>query len=197
MTSDLDHIDPIALFAEWYGEAQNCGLKEPSAVTLATADSDGRPTARMVLLKGYDERGFVFYTNNESRKGDALRENPFAALCFYWPPLDRQLRVEGAVEPVSEQEADAYFASRDRQARIGAWASAQSRPMEGRFVLEMEIARFAAKYAIGEVPRPPHWSGYRVHPERIEFWSHGAFRLHDRRVFTRQGDGWTAERLFP
>ena len=197
MTSDLDHIDPIALFADWYGEAQNCGLKEPSAVTLATADSDGRPTARMVLLKGYDARGFVFYTNTESRKGDALRENPFAALCFYWPPLDRQLRVEGAVEPVSEQEADAYFASRDRQARIGAWASAQSRPMEGRFVLETEIARYAAKYAIGEVPRPPHWSGYRVHPERIEFWSHGAFRLHDRRVFTRQGDGWTAERLFP
>ncbi len=197
MTTDLDQIDPIALFAEWYGEAQNCGLKEPTAVTLATADSNGRPTARMVLLKGHDARGFVFYTNNESRKGDALRENPFAALCFYWPPLDRQLRVEGAVEPVSEEEADAYFASRDRQARIGAWASAQSRPLEGRFALEKEIARYAAKYAIGEVPRPPHWSGYRVHPDRMEFWSEGAFRLHDRRVFTRQGDGWTTMRLFP
>jgi len=197
MTSDLDAIDPIALFAEWYGEAQDCGLKEPTAVTLATADGQGRPTARMVLLKGHDERGFVFYTNTESRKGEALRDNPFAALCFYWPPLDRQLRVEGPVEPVSDAEADAYFASRDRQSRIGAWASAQSRPLEGRFVLEREIARFAAKYAVGSVPRPPHWSGYRISPMRMEFWSQGAFRLHDRRVFTRDGDGWTAMRLFP
>ena len=197
MTSDLDAIDPIALFAEWYGEAQDCGLKEPTAVTLATADGQGRPTARMVLLKGHDERGFVFYTNTKSRKGEALRDNPFAALCFYWPPLDRQLRVEGPVEPVSEAEADAYFASRDRQSRIGAWASAQSRPLEGRFVLEREIARFAAKYAVGSVPRPPHWSGYRISPMRMEFWSQGAFRLHDRRVFTRDGDGWTAMRLFP
>ena len=197
MANNLDHIDPIALFAEWYGEAQNCGLKEPTAVTLATADSNGRPTARMVLLKGHDERGFVFYTNKESRKGDALRENPFAALCFYWSPLGRQLRVEGAVEPVGEEEADAYFASRDRPARIGAWASAQSRPMKGRFVLEKEIARFTAKYAVGAVPRPPFWSGYRISPDRIEFWSQGTFRLHDRRLFIRQGDGWTAERLFP
>lgn len=197
MTSKLDATDPIALFAEWYGEAAKCGLKEPTAVTLATADGQGRPTARMVLLKGHDERGFVFYTNTQSRKGDALRENPFAALCFYWPPLGRQLLVEGAVEPVAEEEADAYFASRDRQARIGAWASAQSRPMEGRFVLEREIARFAAKFAVGEVPRPPHWSGYRLTPDRIEFWREGAFRLHHRRVFIRQGDGWTTMRLFP
>ncbi len=197
MTSELEGDDPIALFAEWYGEAAKCGLKEPTAMTLATADGQGRPTARMVLLKGHDERGFVFYTNTESRKGDALRENPFAALCFYWPPLGRQLLVEGAVEPVAEEEADAYFASRDRQARIGAWASAQSRPMEGRFVLEREIARFAAKYAVGDVPRPPHWSGYRLTPERIEFWCEGAFRLHHRRVFVRQDDGWTMTRLFP
>lgn len=197
MTSKLDATDPIALFAEWYGEAAKCGLKEPTAVTLATADGQGRPTARMVLLKGHDERGFVFYTNTQSRKGDALRENPFAALCFYWPSLGRQLLVEGAVEPVAEEEADAYFASRDRQARIGAWASAQSRPMEGRFVLEREIARFAAKFAVGEVPRPPHWSGYRLTPDRIEFWREGAFRLHHRRVFVRQGDGWTTMRLFP
>lgn len=197
MTSKLDATDPIALFAEWYGEAANCGLKDPTAVTLATADGQGRPTARMVLLKGHDERGFVFYTNTQSRKGDALRENPFAALCFYWPPLGRQLRIEGAVEPVAEEEADAYFASRDRQARIGAWASAQSRPMEGRFVLEREIARFAAKFAVGEVPRPPHWSGYRLTPDRIEFWREGSFRLHHRRVFVRQGDGWTTMRLFP
>ena len=197
MTSELEGVDPIALFAEWYGEAALCGLEEPTAVTLATADGQGRPTARMVLLKGHDARGFVFYTNTESRKGDALRDNPFAALCFYWPPLGRQVRVEGAVAPVSEAEADAYFASRDRQARIGAWASAQSRPLEGRFVLEREIARFAAKYAVGSVPRPPHWSGYRISPMRMEFWSQGAFRLHDRRVFTRDGDGWTAMRLFP
>ena len=197
MTANLDHIDPIALFAEWYGEAANCGLVEPTAVTLATADGQGRPTARMVLLKGHDARGFVFYSNTESRKGDALGENPYAALCFYWPPLGRQVRVEGAVEPVSGDEADAYFASRDRQARIGAWASAQSRPLEGRFELEREIARYAAKYAIGEVPRPPHWSGFRINPERIEFWHEGAFRLHDRRVFTRQDDGWSTMRLFP
>ena len=197
MADALEDIDPITLFAEWFGEAANCGLKEPTAVTLATADGRGRPTARMVLLKGHDARGFVFYTNTESRKGNALKENPFAALCFYWPPLDRQVRIEGVVEPVAPEEADAYFASRDRQARIGAWASAQSRPLEGRFDLEKAVARFAAKYAIGEVPRPPYWSGYRISPDRIEFWSQGAFRLHDRRVFTREGDGWTAMRLFP
>ena len=197
MADALEDIDPIALFAEWYGEAANCGLKEPTAVTLATADGRGRPTARMVLLKGHDARGFVFYTNTESRKGDALLQNPFAALCFYWPPLGRQVRIEGAVEPVADEEADAYFASRDRQVRIGAWASAQSRPLEGQFALEKAVARFAAKYAIGEVPRPPHWSGYRISPDRIEFWSQGVFRLHDRRVFTREGDGWTTMRLFP
>ncbi len=197
MADALEDINPIALFAEWYGEAANCGLKEPTAVTLATADGRGRPTARMVLLKGHDARGFVFYTNTESRKGDALSQNPFAALCFYWPPLGRQVRIEGAVEPVAHEEADAYFASRDRQVRIGAWASAQSRPLEGQFALEKAVARFAAKYAIGEVPRPPHWSGYRISPDRIEFWSQGVFRLHDRRVFTREGDGWTTMRLFP
>ena len=197
MTGDLDHIDPIALFAEWYGEAAKCGLKEPTAVSLATADGQGRPTARMVLLKGHDARGFVFYTNTESRKGDALRENPYAALCFYWPPLGRQVRVEGAVAPVTDAEADVYFAGRDKQSQIGAWASAQSRPLESRFAFEKEIARYAAKYAIGSVPRPPHWSGYRIAPERIEFWSEGAFRLHDRRVFTRQGNGWSIQRLYP
>ncbi len=197
MAAALEDIDPIALFAEWYGEAANCGLKEPTAVTLATADGRGRPTARMVLLKGHDARGFVFYTNTESRKGDALLQNPVAALCFYWPSLGRQVRIEGAVEPVAPEEADVYFASRDRQVRIGAWASAQSRPLEGRFDLEKAVARFAAKYAIGEVPRPPYWSGYRISPDRIEFWSQGAFRLHDRRVFTREDDGWTTMRLFP
>jgi pyridoxamine 5'-phosphate oxidase len=197
MNSELDNTDPIALFAEWYGEAAACGLKEPTAVTLATADAQGCPTARMVLLKSHDENGFVFYTNRESRKGDALAENPFAALCFYWPPLGRQVRVEGAVAPVTDAEADDYFASRDKQSQIGAWASAQSRPLESRFAFEKEIARYAAKYVVGSVPRPPHWSGYRIAPARIEFWSEGAFRLHDRRVFTRQGNGWSIQRLYP
>lgn len=192
-----DAKDPIALFAAWYDEALNCGLKHPTAVALATVDGEGRPSARMVLLKDFDERGFVFYTNTESHKGEALSANPRAALCFYWPPLDRQVRVEGAVEPVSGEEADAYFATRPRQAQIGAWASAQSRPLEGRFALGKEVARFAAKFVVGAVPRPPHWSGYRIAPERIEFWRQGAFRLHDRLVFRRQGNGWATERLFP
>jgi pyridoxamine 5'-phosphate oxidase len=189
--------DPIALFAAWYGEVQDSDLTTPTAVTLATADGDGHPTARMVLLKGFDEHGFVFYTNNESRKGGAMSANPRAALCFYWAPWGRQVRVEGAVEVVSDEEADAYFASRPKDSQIGAWASAQSRPLEGRFALEKEIARYAAKYAIGKVPRPPHWSGFRVAPERIEFWEEGAFRLHDRLVFSRNGDGWARQRLFP
>ena len=193
----FDADDPIALFAAWYDEALNCGIKNPTAMTLATVDGEGRPSARMVLLKGFDEHGFVFYTNTESRKADALAANPRAALCFYWPPLDRSVRVEGAVSPVGDAEADEYFASRPRQAQIGAWASAQSRPMKGRFALEREVARFAAKYAIGAVPRPPHWSGYRIGPGRIEFWREGMFRLHDRLVFHRAGDGWATERLFP
>ena len=192
-----DAKDPIALFAGWYDEVMKSDLKNPTAVTLATADGDGRPTARMVLLKGFDERGFVFYTNTESRKGDAMSTNPRAALCFYWPPFDRQVRVEGAVEPVSDEEADAYFATRPKDSQIGAWASAQSRPLEGRFALEKEVVRYAAKFAIGKVPRPPHWSGFRVAPERIEFWQEGAFRMHDRLVFSRNGDGWTSQRLFP
>ena len=192
-----DAKDPIALFAAWYDEVLKSDLKNPTAVTLATADGDGHPTARMVLLKGFDERGFVFYTNNESRKGDAMSANPRAALCFYWPPFDRQVRVEGAVEPVSDEEADAYFATRPKDSQIGAWASAQSRPLEGRFALEKAIVRYAAKFAIGKVPRPPYWSGFRVAPERIEFWEEGTFRLHDRLVFSRNGDGWTSQRLFP
>ena len=189
--------DPIALFATWYGEVLKSDLTTPTAVTLATADGDGRPTARMVLLKGFDEHGFVFYTNTESRKGGAMSANPHAALCFYWPPFGRQVRVEGAVEPVSDEEADAYFASRPKDSQIGAWASAQSRPLEGSFALEKSVARYAARFAIGKVPRPPHWSGFRVAPERIEFWEEGAFRLHDRLVFSRNGDGWASQRLFP
>lgn len=192
-----DATDPIALFATWYGEVLKSDLTTPTAVTLATADGDGRPTARMVLLKGFDAHGFVFYTNTESRKGGAMSANPRAALCFYWPPFGRQVRVEGAVEPVSDEEADAYFASPPKDSQIGAWASAQSRPLEGRFALEKSVARYAARFAIGKVPRPPHWSGFRVAPERIEFWAEGAFRLHDRLVFSRNGDGWASQRLFP
>lgn len=192
-----DTDDPIALFAGWYGEALNCGLKNPTAMTLATADVSGRPSARMVLLKGFDERGFTFYTNFESRKGHELQANPHAALCFYWPPLDRQVRVEGTVAPVGAEAADAYFATRPRQAQIGAWASDQSRPLAGRFELEKRAAKFAAKYAVGKVPRPPVWSGFLVRPSRIEFWHEGAFRLHDRRLFSRTADGWTSQRLFP
>ncbi len=185
-----DTQDPIALFAEWYAEALGSGQKNPTAATLATADENGRPSARMVLLKGFDERGFVFYTNIESAKGRHLSANPYGALCFYWPPLDRQVRIEGPVGPVGDDEADAYFATRPRQARIGAWASRQSRPLEGRYALEKQVARYALKYAVGEVPRPPFWSGYRLDPERIEFWRQGFFRLHDRLMFSRQSDGW-------
>jgi pyridoxamine 5'-phosphate oxidase len=192
-----DTDNPIALFGTWYDEVLKSDILNPSAMTLATVDSCGRLTARMVLLKGFDERGFVFYTNNQSRKGKSLISNPTAALCFYWAKFDHQVRVEGAVEPASDEEADAYFASRPKDSQIGAWASAQSRPLEGRFALEKEIARYAAKHAIGTVPRPPHWSGFRVVPERIEFWEEGLFRLHDRLVFHRGGEGWTTERLFP
>ena len=192
-----DSDDPIALFAEWYGEAQNCGLKNPTAVTLATVDDKGCPSARMVLLKGFDVAGFVFYTNLESRKGVHLQATRRAALCFYWAPLDRQVRVEGEAEPVSDADADAYFASRARQSQIGAWASQQSRPLEGRFELEKRVAKFAMKYGAGKVPRPPWWSGFRIAPERIEFWREGAFRLHHRLVFERSPAGWTTGRLYP
>ena len=192
-----DTHDPIALFAEWYADAMKSGQKNPTATTLATADENGRPSARMVLLKGFDERGFVFYTNCESAKACHLNANPYAALCFYWLLLDRQVRLEGPVERVGDDEADAYFATRPRQAQIGAWASQQSRPLESRYALEKQVARFALKYAVGKVPRPPYWSGYRLGPERIEFWQHGRFRLHDRLVFDRQPDGWARQRLYP
>jgi pyridoxamine 5'-phosphate oxidase len=192
-----DSDDPIALFAAWYGEAQSCGLKNPTAVTLATVDDEGRPSARVVLLKGFDAAGFVFYTNFESRKGVQLQATRRAALCFYWAPLDRQVRVEGEAEPVSDADADAYFATRARQSQIGAWASRQSRPLGGRFELEKRVAKFAMKYGVGTVPRPPWWSGFRVAPARIEFWREGAFRLHHRYVFERTPAGWTTERLYP
>ena len=192
-----DADDPVALFADWFASAQAQEPAVPDAVALATADGAGRPSLRMVLLKGFDPRGFVFYTNTESRKGQDLSANPQAALLFHWKSLRRQVRIEGAVVPVDAAEADAYFASRARGAQIGAWASDQSRPMEGRFELEKRVAMQAARFVVGTVPRPPHWSGYRIVPDRFEFWSDGRFRLHERLVFERAAEGWRISRLFP
>lgn len=194
--------DPLKIFASWMAEAEAGEPNDANAMALATVGADGMPSQRMVLLKGYDERGFVFYTNHESRKGEQLLGQPKAALLFHWKSLRRQVRVEGPVETVSDEEADAYFASRPKRSQIGAWASRQSRTLAGRFELEKRVARFGAKYAVGAVPRPPHWSGFRVLPLRIEFWKDGAFRLHDRLVYHRQDghqqDGdWRTERLYP
>lgn len=189
--------DPYALFAKWMIEAEAAEPNDPNAMALATADGQGRPSVRMVLLKGYDHDGFVFYTNLESRKGTELATNPHAALLFHWKSLKRQVRVEGPVEPVSHAEADAYFASRARTSQIGAWASIQSRPLEGRFELERRVAEFTAKFGFGAVPRPPHWSGFRLRPERLEFWQDRAFRLHDRFAYAKDGDGWHIDHLFP
>jgi pyridoxamine 5'-phosphate oxidase len=193
--------DPLAIFAAWLGEAKAAEPNDPTAMALATVGEDGMPSCRMVLLKGYDAQGFVFYTNCESRKGGHLLATPKAALLFHWKSLRRQVRIEGSVAPVTVEEADAYFKSRPRQSQIGAWASDQSRPLEGRFELEKRVALFAAKYAVGGVPRPPHWSGFRLTPRLIEFWQDGAFRLHDRLVYRRPDEetegGWATERLYP
>ena len=189
--------DPIGQFEAWLAEAEKSEPNDANALALATADADGRPNVRMVLLKGVDERGFVFYTNFESHKGRELLANRHAAMCFHWKSLRRQVRVQGPVAPVSDEEADAYFASRARDSQIGAWASQQSRPLEGRFELETQVAKFAAKHAIGTVPRPDYWSGFRLTPERIEFWQDRPFRLHDRLVFHRADSGWRTERLYP
>ena len=191
--------DPFALFAAWMAEAEKSEPNDPNAMALATVGRDGMPSVRMVLLKGFDPAGFVFYTNLESRKGEQLLAHPNAALCLHWKSLRRSARVEGTVAPVSDPEADAYFATRPRSSRIGAWASRQSRPLAGRFELERRVAEYTAKFGLGEIPRPPFWSGFRLAPLRIEFWKDGAFRLHDRLVFKRSAseENWTIEHLFP
>ena len=196
--SDKDYTDPFSHFDDWFAIAEDKEVNDANAMALATADADGQPSVRMVLLKEVDDRGFVFYTNLESQKGGELRDNPKAALCFHWKSLRRQVRVEGAVEPVSAAEADAYFASRARGSQIGAWASQQSRPLDSRFHLEKRIAEFTAKFGVGKVPRPEHWSGFRIVPSKVEFWSDKPFRLHERIVYTRATDGaWQTVVLFP
>ncbi|MBY0565288.1 MAG: pyridoxamine 5'-phosphate oxidase [Hyphomonadaceae bacterium] len=191
--------EPFDLFARWFKDAKAKEPNDPNAMALATADASGAPDVRMVLLKDFDAAGFVFYSNAESAKGDQLQANAKAALCFYWKSLRRQVRVRGEAAFVSDAEADAYFQSRDRGARLGAWASAQSRPLEDRLALEKRIAEYALKFGIGDIPRPLHWRGYRIVPLSIEFWRDRPFRLHDRLVFTRaaQGAAWTKSRLYP
>ncbi|MFN0217402.1 MAG: pyridoxamine 5'-phosphate oxidase [Hyphomicrobium sp.] len=201
-----DARDPFALFDAWFAEALRSEPNDPNAMAVATVDQGGLPNVRMVLLKGVDgadraadSRGFVFYTNFEGAKGRELLAHPKAALVFHWKSLERQVRVRGSVSIVADAEADVYFASRPRLSRIGAWASQQSRPLEGRFALEAAVAKYTAKYAIGEIPRPPYWSGLRLVPEEIEFWMSRPFRLHDRVQFRRDApqDAWARQRLYP
>lgn len=192
----VDAVDPIALFGTWFELAKVSEVNDPNAMSLATATADARPSVRMVLLKKVDAKGFTFYTNEQSQKGQELIANPHAALCFHWKSMRRQVRVEGAVEAVSVADSDDYFHSRSRRSQIGAIASQQSRPLASREELEAKAAELAAQYP-GVIPRPVHWRGFLVVPERIEFWQDGADRLHDRILFTRDGDGWGRVRLYP
>ena len=189
--------DPHALFDAWFEEAKASEPNDPDAVALATADAQGRPSVRMVLMKGHDQRGWVVYSNRESRKAQDLAANPYASLMFHWKTLRRQVRIEGAVSQVTDAESDAYFASRGRDSRLGAWASDQSRPLDARETFTDRVEQMRARFEGQDVPRPPHWGGYRVTPERIEFWRDREHRLHERRLFTRTVDGWTEGLLFP
>jgi pyridoxamine 5'-phosphate oxidase len=194
-----EESDPLVLFAAWYAEAEKSEPNDPSALSLATVGPDGTPAVRMVLLKGFDASGFVFYTNCQSRKGEHLLAHPKAGMLFHWKSLRRQVRLEGAISQVTAEEADDYFASRARGSQIGAWASEQSRPLESRFALEKRVAEYAARHVVGKVPRPPHWSGFRLQPLRIEFWQDGAFRLHDRLEYQRPAADapWATRTLYP
>jgi pyridoxamine 5'-phosphate oxidase len=189
--------DPIALFLEWLAAAGAHGIEQPEAMALATATPDGRPSARMVLLRGADQLGFRFFSNRDSRKGGELDENPAAALLFHWQPIGRQVRIEGAVSQLADPESDAYFASRPRDSQLSAWASDQSRPVESRDELLRRLEEAGTRFEGGEVPRPPYWGGYLLAPRSIEFWQHGPHRLHDRRLYTLSGAGWTSRLLAP
>jgi pyridoxamine 5'-phosphate oxidase len=192
-----DLSDPYALFTTWFDQARQSEINDPNAMTLASCTADGMPSARIVLMKGYDHQGFVFYTNKQSRKGEELNANRHAALLFHWKSLQRQVRIEGTVEDVTDAEADAYYATRARVSRLGAWASIQSRPLPARAELERRVAEADARHPGEAIPRPPHWSGYRVVPARFEFWQDMPYRLHDRTVFTPDGAGWTTQKLYP
>ena len=189
--------DPYGAFETWFAEAKRLELNDPNAMTLATATPQGRPSARIVLLKGVDREGFVFYSNTQSRKGEELAANGFAALLFHWKTLGRQVRVEGPVEPVLPRDADLYFDTRPRISQLGAWSSAQSRPLAGREELYARLAETEARFEGLDIPRPPHWSGYRVRPDRFEFWQDMPFRLHDRTIYTADSGRWELNKLFP
>jgi pyridoxamine 5'-phosphate oxidase len=194
-----DADDPLALFAAWMADAEAHEPNDPNAMALGTVDASGLPNVRMVLLKGVEDGKFIFYTNLESAKGQELEACPKAALCFHWKSLRRQIRLRGIIEQVGDAEADAYFASRSKGSRIGAWASRQSRALESRFALEKAVAKYTAKYGLGKVPRPPHWSGFQLNPQEIEFWHDRPFRLHDRIIFCRnsENESWSKARLYP
>ncbi|MFM2278493.1 MAG: pyridoxamine 5-phosphate oxidase [Pseudomonadota bacterium] len=192
-----DENEPFSLFGTWLKDAETSELNDPNALALATVDEQGMPNVRMVLLKGFDKQGFVFYTNYESTKGQEILGQGKAAMVFHWKSLRRQVRIRGAIAPVSDAEADEYFESRARGSRIGAWASKQSRPLESRFALEKAVAEYTMKFGIGAIPRPPHWSGFRLDPVSIEFWHDRPFRLHDRIEFIRAGEGWEKVRKYP